>query len=81
MGGDSDCAPTTPRQSEHGDFEFEGPIFESDPDNIEDVDSPMALGATIATGRKISELSELIDRGAQALASIFFDAIEVGGKE
>ena len=42
---------------------------------------PGLTGAMIATGRKSSELADMIDRGPVAVASIFFDAIEVGGRE
>lgn len=80
-GGDSDYVSTTPRNSECGNFEFEGPILEPDPDDIEDVNAPMAPGAMIATGRTISELSKLINKGPYAVTFIFFDAIKIGDKE
>ena len=79
--GSSGYAATTPIDSEIGDFEFEDPdaIQISEDKDVQEV--PEMSGAMVASGRKSSEMVEMLDKGPSAVASIFFDAIEVGGEE
>ena len=73
--------PTTPRESELGDFDFEDPDETVTGEAETQHESPETSRALIATGRKSSELATLIEKGPSVVASIFFDAIEIGGME
>lgn len=77
----SGYAPTTPRKSELGDFEFEDPDVLEVGDNVVEEETPETSGALIATGRKSAELADTLEKGPSVVASVFFDAVEIGGQE
>lgn len=86
--GSLDYVPTTPTQSD-----VEGPIFIEDDseDEVRSIDPYMggasetsgafAASNAIATGSRVSELVEGLEKGPFVVASIFFDAVEIGGKD
>ena len=79
--GNSDgYAPTTPINSplpsSVGDPDDLGDPNEIDPDQEP---STEGIGAMIASGNKVSKIIETVEKGVNAVASIFLDALEKGG--
>ena len=78
--GSEGYAPTSPRSSVVSRFLDE--VFpELDLEGSENIPKSGSPRALIASGNKLSELVETVEKGPSVVASMFFEAIELGGQK